>query len=211
MANVADFRALVRLTISNAPNAVVDHSLVRAARKFCTRSKAIRVDLAAVDAAATTATYTLTPPDDHDIEDIEEVLYEGRKLTPKSHKELSKKDPEYRTTPGTPYFYVYEGSNQIRLVGVPTAASVGAIEVRAIVKPSVGATTMHDELYDDHSEAIAEGALAELYNMSSQSWYDPGMAGQSKKEFENAADEARVRAGMSKTKGASGRVRYGGY
>lgn len=210
MANVADFRSLVRLSISNAPNAVVDNSLVRAARKFCKRSKAIREDLAPVDSEVDTALYTLVPPTDAEVIDIEEVLYEGRKLTAKSHKDLSKMDPEYRTRPGTPNFYVFEGSNQIRIVGVPTAAVVGAIEAKAIVQPLPSATTVHDDLYDMYSESIAEGALAILFNMVSQPWYNPGMAAQSKAVSENDADEARVRAGMSNTKGASGKVKYGG-
>lgn len=210
MANVADFRPFVRLSIATAPNAVVDHSLVRAARKFCERSTAIRVDLTPVDAAADTAVYTLTLPTDTEVVDIIEVLYEGRKLTPKTHKELSKMDPEYRTTPGTPYFYVYEGSNQLRLVGVPTAASVGAIEVEAAIKPTIAATAVHDDLYDMYFETISEGALATLFNMKSQVWYDPASARKSEILFENEADEARVRAGMSNTKGASGRVKYGG-
>lgn len=210
MALVADFRPLIKLSISNAPNAIVDHAVIRAARKFCDRAKPVRIDIDPVDSAVDTAVYTLVLPAGNEVADVTEVLYDGRKLDPKSSKELSKMDPEYRTTGGTPYFYQYEGSGQLRLVKVPQSAVVGAIQCEVATKPAIGATDVHDELYDEHSEAIADGALAELFRMKAQSWYDPGMAQQKETYFREAADEARVRAGMSRTKGASGKVKYGG-
>lgn len=211
MALVADFRPFIKLSIATAPNGVVDHSIIRAARKFCERSEAIRVDLAAVDSEAGTAVYTLVPPAGHEIVDVVEVMYEGRKLTPKSHKQLSQMDPEYRTTTGTPYYYVLEGTNQLRLADVPPTAVVGAIEVKAIIKPIVGATDIHDELYDKYLEAITDGACSILFGMKSQAWYDANEARKSEMSFEEKADEARVKVGMSNTKGAGGKVRYGGY
>jgi len=210
MANVSDFRSYVRLSIPSAANAVIDHSLIRAARTFCKRSKAIREDLDPVDTAANTAVYTLTPPADHEVEDIAQVLYDGRELRPISHKDAAKQDPEYRTTNGVPSRYIYEGANQIRLIGVPTSVLVDAIEVRAILKPTLTATTFHDELLDDHYQAVADGALGVLFLMAGQAWHNPPLAGHHTALADNAADDARVRVSMSKTKGGSGRVRYGG-
>lgn len=77
----------------------------------------------------------------------------------------------------------------------PTPTTVGVrIDLKVALRPSETATTLPAEITNQHAQAIADGALAGLLNITGTTWRDESRALLAGERFERAIDRAGRRA-----------------
>ncbi len=108
------------------------------------------------------------------IHDVETVMFNGQKLTPKTTVDLDCIRPGWRTDTtqtGTPCYYTQIDHGTLKLV----PAGAGTVYLCIRLKPAQDATDLPDFL-DEYREAISWGALARLLTVPGQSYSNPSIA-----------------------------------
>jgi hypothetical protein len=186
--------------IPSAPLPIVDQWLLNTAIEFCERSKAWVVDLALLDAVANQMSYALGLPADTELVEIITVWFSGQKITPESPRFLEQTFDDWLVETGKPQYYTQQNSGAIMLVPAPADATVGAIKIKAAVKPGPAATGIEDWIYSQWRQGLAAGAKAKLFAMNEVPWASPDHVAINLSLFEATIDQATDKA-------ASGLVR----
>lgn len=184
--------------LPGAPLPLVDHWLRNAAIEFCERSKALVQTLTAIDAVASQMAYVLPMPADggiapvtlYELVQIVSVRFNGAKLTPKAPLFLETKYDDWEAEVGEPEHYTQADTGSVLLVPAPADAVVGAIEVRAALKPAADATGVADWLYSQYRLALCAGAKAKLMAMEDKPWSRPDRVALNLAAFEEAISNA---------------------
>lgn len=188
--------------LPGAPLPLVDHWLRNAAIEFCERSKAHVETLVPVDAVASQMAYVLPMPTDgapvpvtlNELVEIVSVRFSGEKLTPRAPQFLDTKYDDWEAEVGTPADYTQADTENVLLVPAPADAAVGAIVVRAALKPTSTATGIADWLYSQYRQALCAGAKAKMMAMENQPWTRPDLVALNLGIFEEAISKATTSA-----------------
>jgi len=180
--------------LPGAPLPMVDHWLRNVVIEFCERSKAHVVDLVAMNAVANQMAYTLVPLSDTEVVEIRALWFSGEKLTPKGHAYLENNFDDWMTAVGTPEHYTQQATDAVLLVPAPSAAETGAIKIKAVARPAIAATGIHDWLFQRYRQAFAAGCKAKMMAMEDVSWSRPDRVDYYLGMFEAAIDKATSEA-----------------
>jgi hypothetical protein len=174
---------------------VVDDWLRNVAIEFCERTKAHVVDLDPVDAVANQMAYGLEVPTGKELIEIISVWFSGDKITPKSPAFLENKYGDWAAEIDTPQFYLQQDTENLLLVPAPSTAEVGAIKIKAAIKPTSTATGIDDWLFSQWHLALAAGAKSKMMAMGGGvSWESPSRVPIYLSAFEDAIARASTRA-----------------
>ena len=164
MATVDSLLPRVVVHAYNAPANFVRQAIIDSAREFCRDSRYWREDLTAEDTVVDQSIYPLTLPTDSEVVDFNDVYFSTkRRLKPKTMRQLDNINEQWRTQTGEPYYYLREGNASVKLVYIPQAVETGAIQVNAILQPSLTATTIDDKVLADYQPyELSKGVDAQL-------------------------------------------------
>jgi hypothetical protein len=211
--NISDWYQNVLNYIPGLPYPALIDAGRKISRRFCKETWLWKNTLDLIDVVEDTSAYTLTipaalyaeleaVPDDgvrYKQDGLDEELFNN--LTCTSEDELDALYPNwrYKTHPTPSMFYVDNVNKNVNLVYTPEDASTEGLEVSVILKPSRTSTVVPDFLYDDYEEVIQAGMLSELFNRSSEQWYDPVKAGQHEVMFRNGVNDGKIKRFTGKT------------
>lgn len=192
-AALSDFYDLVLPELTRCPESLAMLHIRLACEDFYKRSKLDRVDLAAFDTVADTASYALTLPTGKVVAEVLDVWldsdYELTAIGPDDRDSLY---PEWRSNTDQPEYYFMLDSLNLTLFATPDA--VYSIDCHAALKPKSDATTIDSWVFEQYREQIAAGAMSRLMRMSKKPWSDPVMATDKKMTFEAAIESAKLTA-----------------
>jgi len=95
--------------------------------------------------------------------------------------------------------YITVDADVLILSGAPSESDV-PIVVDATFKPSLANEGLPDDLWDQHIEAIVEGAKARLYKSPKKPYADLSLSAEARDTFVRAMGVARARASSGSTK-----------
>lgn len=197
MKYLKDFHLEIRPETPGAPFALVNRAIINAAIEFCDRTLTWRKCVDAQGVRAGQSTYDLDVPSTARVAHVMYVGHDGVRVGPINEHNLDTDsdlegwrdtDNQSDTAEG---FYLPDRKT-IRLVLTPATTVAGGLEVFCALKPRVDVTQLPDVLYDDHLEAIGNGAKARLLSMSKVPWADMTMAGVYSDLFDQAKRKERA-------------------
>lgn len=83
----------------------------------------------------------------------------------------------------------------------PCSDAARCIEVQVYLQPTQDGCSIDSWVYEKYAEALANGALSRLYNLTRQPWYDPSQAGLHAAFFDRVKKRARCLATNKHTTG----------
>lgn len=189
------FEPLIAADVAQCPGPVIIQQARFAAIEFCKRTKVWVADHAAINVLADTASYALIPPVANTIIVVPlNVFYDTKELKPKTREWLTERYGKWKDVAGEPSYFLCDNPRSLILVPKPTAALTAGLNLQVALKPTVTATDMDDDVYEDHFEDIVTGAKWRLFAMAGRPWSDKGLAEAHKTMFEDAIAKANLRA-----------------
>lgn len=188
--------------IPGVPMPAVVNGVRDACIKFCEETLLWNEDLTRIDVEVDTQSYALTAPSDSVIISVDDVKY---KLDGLDDDQFSTLDPisenqknlhdsgswSYRTST-TPSGYWVDKDKTLFLYNTPTLASTLGLLVKVNLKPTRSCTVVEEFLYNDHFEAIGNGAKTNLFARKAMPWYDGQLALVHRGLFKNAINDAKA-------------------
>lgn len=199
MALVVDVIQELLLAVEGAPEPLAVTAYVEAARRLC-RNAGVWRETVSATLGSNTAEYLLTPPTDGQVFDAVSV-----KL---GEKWLDKRTREQLEVYGLPGYRVF--NNTLVLNPDPQADVSANLTIVARIRPIRSATTLPDDLVDEHHDGLLHGALYRLLSYPNKSWSDYDMASFHYRRFNDYIDEWTSRAADDGMTGVPRKVRYGG-
>lgn len=180
-------RPYVLPDVANCPMPIVDQAIVRAAIRFCAETGVWRYTPATQPVVEDTTTYIFVPPAGAKVERVLAAWLDGVPLTVKNATDMLGMQ-DWQTETGTPEYLVVLSDSQFRVY--PLGA--GDVDMEVTLKPSRAATTIDDNVFETHVEAIASGALEILLAKPGKPWSSPDHAAYHKGKFDNAIADAEI-------------------
>lgn len=147
-----------------APEPLTRAALLRAARDFCERTHVVQGTIGPVNATVGQADFPLTTPTDQELVRVKRAWWGTTELYLVSPEEVgsplayvSSVNGASRVN-GTPQEAYLTGPATLTLAAPADKAATAALTVRAVFRPTLAATTVADELYNDWLEAIVAKA-----------------------------------------------------
>ena len=214
MAALTELVADVQVSIPEIPTFVAERQLLRAIREFCQETRAWRSNfqISVIADLATVAMGSLLPSDTElvDIISVKNVGG-GEPVHPATYSWLDKNRTDWRSeTDINAMYYVINSNNVLRLIPTPSTTTAQLYNVRACVKPTLGASAIDDLLISHYREDFINGALGYLYLIPRKPWTDLKLAQYHKASFVNSWTGARVAATEEFQTGIPRKVKYGG-
>lgn len=209
VAALSDLYPFVLPDVPGCPTPLVDKAIRNTVIDFCEDTRAWRADLAALDIVTDQALYTLIPLAETRVITLVYVAHEDYPLTAKSEDQLDREWPRlnyayayesHYTEQGTPWrqvkdaqatYYYQPARHTLRLVPIPDTSKVGALRVRAALKPTPTANTFSQEVFDDYYQVLAAGALYHLQTMPGKDWSDGNAAALNVQRYREGKTMAR--------------------
>jgi hypothetical protein len=185
-------------SVIGCPEPLAQQALLDSAIEFCERSLAVTTTLDAVTLAAGEASFEVETQRNTTIAQVLNLWFDGRQIDPSPYSEAT----EIASTNGEPrYFYGQDIDEifNITLMPAPDRTVQGGVIVRAALKPTRTATTVHNILFERHAQAIVDGALAILMAIPDQSFSNDQKA-------MVMGSSARAKANAARTDALYGRV-----
>ena len=176
----------IRLYAPGVADPTAYFAIRQAAIEFCERTRVWRFEdefnVTEDDAEG------LFAPGGSVILDIDGVWFDGKKLKPKTPKQLDDTMPAWRSgaekPTGDPSYVTQTAPNTITLV--PFRA--GSVKLSLFLKPAQDAEELPDFLADQYRETIAWGALARILLIPNQSFTNPEMGAAFGQVFQQKMD-----------------------
>lgn len=186
MKSLDEFLPNIRMYAPGVADPTAYFAIRQAAIEFCERTRAWRYadefDVKIDDAEG------LYAPSSSVIHEIDNVWFDGVKLTPKTPEQLDTLVSDWRSgaarPTGQPNYVTQLEQNTITLV--PFGA--GTVKLALFLKPSQDADDLPDFLADQHRETIAWGALARILLIPNQSFTSPEMGSAFGQAFQGKLD-----------------------
>lgn len=177
----------------SCPTAIVDENIRFAAREFCDNTYTWRVELDLKRVRAGTSDYDIDNPKCGRLAHIFYVSHDGIEVQKATERMLDDLEPGWRTAEAdvASYFYMPD-KKTIRLALTPAKTESKILKIVAAFKPTVDATVLANNLYEDHLEAISHGTLARLYEMDGENWSNPESAIKKRLLFDRAMDKEKA-------------------
>lgn len=192
-----DAADLILPDVRDCPWPMAKSRLILAARDFCSRTSAWRIELDPFKSIAGVAEYPeLIESRQMEVVRVLRAYFGEKKLVPVNPGAFFALRVE-RQRVGPPEFMTVRG-DAILLHPAPSESGV-EILVEATFKPSLTSTTFPTELWNQYGETIADGAKARLYKSPGKPYTDLNMAAVAAGDFNAACGKARARIdrGMS--------------
>lgn len=190
--------------VADCPRVIVENAIRHTTIEFCERTLIWQANIAAMDLAAGTGEYTIAVPTDTTLVEIMGAWYNNVLLIPKDQDGLTRifRLDDWRTVSGAPRYFTRTSSAVMQLVPTPATAETDVVGIRAALAPTRTATGVDSEIYDDFLMVIAAGARAYLHGMHGQTFYDPAMALQLRREFMVGVANAKIKVNKGQTRSA---------
>lgn len=166
--------------VLGCPEPTVERHLIRAARDFCTRTLAWRVDLDAITTQASTPDYDLPLPSQSEAFKLVDATLNGSDIGLDAANSTSAADRQRGNQGSTRLLTVDLKSVKV----LPTPSAGLPLIVTALLRPSLAAQGVVDFLADQHAQIIADGALATLLTANKAEWANAGLAALKKADFD---------------------------
>lgn len=171
----------------SCPTAVIDDAIRDSAIEFCDYTYTWRIELGASRVRDGVTDYTINNPKCGRLSHVIYVGHDGAEVVKATERELDDTVEGWRTSEADVAQYYYMPDKEtIRLALTPTTTESKVLAITAAFKPTVDATVLANNLYDDHLEAITHGALARLYDMDGEKWANPDGAAKKRLLFDVA-------------------------
>lgn len=190
-------------SVIGCPEPLAQQALLDSAIEFCGRSLAVTTTLDAVTLTAGIASFEVETPTNTTIAQVLNLWYDGRELDAAPYSEAT----AIASADGEPRYYYGEDIDEvfnITLMPAPDRTVRSGVIVRAALKPTRSATTVHNILFERYAPAIVDGAMAILMAIPDQSYSNEQKAlvlGSSARHKANAARtdalHGRVQSSMS--------------
>jgi hypothetical protein len=186
-ANISDWRTEVGYYVKGPDTTLTDWAVVEALRDFCGKTGMWRYRLARINVVADTQDYSftaITTDGDNDLDSIVWAKYKQNGDADDQFTDLEIIEGDWEeqlrrgawefqdsTTPAR-IMVVNESTaiKKFRLHPTPTVASTSGLLIKVQVKPSVGATTVPQFIFDDYHKGIAHATASILQNMTNKPW-----------------------------------------
>jgi len=201
MAALDEIYELILPQLAGAPpDPALRWAVVRAARRFCQESRALRMPVT-VDLVAGTAAYRLVPNwpvsdvdaaaerEAVDVIGVQAVEVDGRPYTPRLPQTFS----QLGSACGV--FVIYE-PDEIEIFPTPSESKADGLAATVVLVPKISATTLDRKLRVQYADQVSTGALALLKAMPNEAWSDPKGAADSEASFRADIGIARARSDM---------------
>lgn len=209
MTAIAVPRAWITSMVPDAPDPLVDRTLLEVARDFCKETRAWRSTITE-SVVASVLTVAVTPPADAELTDIVKATLDTNSIRKVTDEQAETEDPEWRTRPGVPWAIMLDDTlDQVALVPLPQSAST-ALVIRAAWKPTLTAVTLDAKLLSDHSEALIQGTLAKLFMIPEAPWENSNKGTFYAGSYNLSMLRAKDAVSDGGMKGVARKVKYGG-
>jgi hypothetical protein len=207
---IATFRNYVKPEISQCPNVVLDRYVLEALIEFCTQSRILRVNADDVSVLADTSEYSLTfnslpySPVSLRRAYLGDGSSDDTRIQITTERELNRSGQnwEVQTVTGDITHVFLKQTGKVRVYPVPTANMTDSLRLLDVaVCPTRSATEVDDILYNDHIEAIRDGALSKLLLLKNRPWTDIDAAKRHRWDFQSAIGQAKGLANQGKSDG----------
>lgn len=203
MKPLSDFYSRITPWVVGCPEPTINQALVDAAVRFCEGAKVIHQRTDPVSTQANVSTYEVDSPTQQRVGTVQDVFCNGKPLTPLVGD--ARPSPSDRT--GTPTHYYGGRADSVFMVHLyPTPDAAYTLQVDASFVPVRTATSLEDELLERWVEAVAVGALAQIFSIPNQPFSDPSQAAAASMAFTGLTMQARREAGRTQIEG-SDRIR----
>lgn len=187
-ADLSAIRPYVQPHVIGCPVPLVDQAIVRSVIEFCARTGVWRYEQATQAVVKATTKYGFAPPAGAKVERVLAAWLDGKPL-----KVLNATDmlgaQGWLTETGAPYALVALNDSQYRVYPLGD----GDVDMIVTLKPARTATTIEDDIFEAHVDAIADGALARLMAQPGKSWSNSELGLWHKGQYEGAIDDATHR------------------
>jgi len=103
------------------------------------------------------------------------ILHLTDTLIPKTEAQLQEIDPQWRTTGGPPSYYTQLTPDTFTISPTPASTTAKAMSIRVAIYPTIAASRIDSQVFNDNYNALVSGALAKLLLMGGKTWSDPNM------------------------------------
>jgi hypothetical protein len=185
-------------SVIGCPEPLAQQALLDSAIEFCDRSLAVTTTLDAVTLREGLASFETETPTDTTIAQVLNLWFDGRQIHPAPYMEAT----DVATSTGEPRYFYGEDIDEtfnITLLPAPNRTVRSGVIVRAALKPTRSATTVHNVLFERYAQAIVDGAQAILLAIPDQPFSDEAKA-------QVMAVKARSGANHARTDAMHGRV-----
>lgn len=193
MKPIANFRRNVTIMARSCPTAIVDEAIRQSAIEFCDFTYTWRIELDLKRIRAGTSDYDIDAPKCGRLAYVFYASHNNAEITKAAERTLDDTVEGWRTSESdvASYFYMPD-KETIRLALTPAKTASKTLKIVAAFKPTVDATVLANNLYDDHLESISHGALARLYDMDGEPWANPNGAEKKRILFKRAKQKEKA-------------------
>jgi len=186
--NLSEALSYVQPHVEGCPTIVISQAIVRAAIMFCAKTGVWRYTHPTVTATETTTAYAFAPPAGTKVERVLSAELDGEPLEVKNATDMLGVS-FWQTQTGDPSNLIVLNDSQFRLYPI----GAGAVDMVVTLKPLRAATTIGDDIFEAHVDAIADGALAILMAYPKKPWSDANLSAFHQGNFDNAIAVATFR------------------
>lgn len=205
MAIWADWLPDILPHVQECPIPVVEHEVRRAAQEFLGKTRAWKLDLAAMSVSSGNPNVTLSFGAETVLAArIEAAWLDGAALEIVPLSEMSSRfGSGWNADTGTPTVLVPISPSSVRLYPIPNAAATTGLTATIAAIPNEVATGIQEDIATQYRNTIATGAKARLMLYPGKPWQNPDLAA-----VNNALFQQEIDTGISAvaTAGGSGRV-----
>jgi hypothetical protein len=195
--------------IPDCPDFFIESRIQEAAMAFFKESSTWRVDLDLTGTIKDTADYDLEVPSKTATSEIISITHLTTALIPKTERQLEDIDAEWRITTGTPVYYTQLTPSTVTIAPVPAVSTAKALRMRVSVYPTLAATRIDSQIFDDNYSALIVGTLARLLLMVGKVWSDPNMGAVYAQQYSQEIAHAMDVANRGRVKPIR-QIKYGG-
>ena len=194
MAQVNDLVNRTLAAATDAPEPLAVEAYITSAREFFTNTGLWRMDIESFEATGTDGDYTIsTGKPDEEVYDLTFVQNNDTRLLRSNLERVYRE----RTRPGEPRYYA------VKIGGVaafaPTGITPENLTAIGVVRPSIQALDIDDDIVATYHTVIEQGAMAYLFMLPNQSWTSPEVGSAYRQTFIAAMDDFIARAVHSGT------------
>jgi hypothetical protein len=185
-------------SVLGCPEPLAQQALLDSAIEFCSRSLAVTTTLDAVTLREGIASFEVETPTNTTIAQVLNLWFDGRQIDPSPFSEAT----DVSATTGEPRYFYGEDIDEvfnITLLPAPDRTVRSGVIVRAALRPTRSATTVHNVLFERYAQAVVDGAQAILLAIPDQPFSDETKA-------QVMAVRARAGANNARTDAMHGRV-----
>lgn len=186
------FHRFVLTSAIGCPLPVVNEKLVEAAREFCQRTHAWQETDEFV-AAGGASVFTFEAPVRSEAIKVVRATVSGKDLSIYARDELPSNWQSGGADTKAPALYHF---SRFEYLLIPQPAAGEPVAVTVSVQPSISGEGVGDDLFEQHAEHIAAGALYRILKMPHTEWQDLTEAQVARAEFESGVHDAANRSFM---------------